>query len=332
MLKHESFSVRTTYEACVRIGELLLAAKRQVPKGQWGEWCKKMGLGGHKDKEGRKRQYYMQAAKLARDKDGNPKLASVLSGDKPLSMMGSIRLNQSIKRQVKEEEQRLKRQKLLEETPLPHLDDRYRILHADNRTFDGWPQVINHIATDPPWQDVACYRWLAHFAKERLALGGLLLCQVGNPHLSKALRLLEDEGGLSYLEKLVMTYKGISRATVTGKSIRCHSTILVLGNDPSALSGTLVKSDTYTVMTAKEKDLHPWQQPLASWRYWLSRLTSPGQTLVDPFAGSGTNAVAAKEIGDRVFLGTEMNEQHCRIAQNRLAKAEERSYEQKFHQ
>ncbi len=62
---------------------------------------------------------------------------------------------------------------------------------------------------------------------------------------------------------------------------------------------------------------HPCQKPLA-WADWLiSRASEDGQIVLDPFIGSGTTAVAAKQLG-REYIGIELSEKYCKIAEERL--------------
>ena len=63
---------------------------------------------------------------------------------------------------------------------------------------------------------------------------------------------------------------------------------------------------------------HPTQKPeaLMSWVLGL-RWTPPG-TILDPFMGSGTTLVAAKQLG-RKAIGIEIEEKYCEIAVKRLA-------------
>src|SRR3989344_845466 len=50
--------------------------------------------------------------------------------------------------------------------------------------------------------------------------------------------------------------------------------------------------------------------------------TEKGDTVLDPFLGSGTTSVVAKKLG-RKYVGIEMNEEYCHLAEKRIQKAGE---------
>ena len=65
------------------------------------------------------------------------------------------------------------------------------------------------------------------------------------------------------------------------------------------------------------KHLHPTQKPVRLMEWCLS-LAPDCQTVLDPFLGSGTTAVACKQLG-RKCIGVEISEKYCEIAVKRLA-------------
>lgn len=67
----------------------------------------------------------------------------------------------------------------------------------------------------------------------------------------------------------------------------------------------------------KEARVHPTQKPVALMK-WAVSLAPNVATILDPFMGSETTLVAAKELGLRA-TGIEREERYCEIAANRLA-------------
>ncbi len=62
---------------------------------------------------------------------------------------------------------------------------------------------------------------------------------------------------------------------------------------------------------------HPTQKPLSLSRRIVRHFSDPGDTVLVPFVGSGSECVAAKELG-RHFVGAELNVEYVRIARRRL--------------
>lgn len=71
-----------------------------------------------------------------------------------------------------------------------------------------------------------------------------------------------------------------------------------------------------------EARVHTTQKPLSLMRALVADFTDPGESVLDPFAGSGTTGVAAVECGRR-FIGWERNEKYHAIATARLRNARE---------
>jgi site-specific DNA-methyltransferase (adenine-specific) len=65
---------------------------------------------------------------------------------------------------------------------------------------------------------------------------------------------------------------------------------------------------------------HPTQKPLRLVRRAFVASTREGSLVFDPFCGSGTSGVAAKELG-RFFVGAELEEEYCELAARRIRAA-----------
>lgn len=68
----------------------------------------------------------------------------------------------------------------------------------------------------------------------------------------------------------------------------------------------------------KGASLHPTQKPLALMQELVALFTDEGEAVLDPYAGSGTTGLAARNLGRRAIL-IEKDEAHCAIAVKRLA-------------
>lgn len=64
---------------------------------------------------------------------------------------------------------------------------------------------------------------------------------------------------------------------------------------------------------------HPTVKPLDLMRYLVKLITPPGGIVLDPFLGSGTTAIAAKELGMKC-IGIEREEPYCKIAAGRCSR------------
>jgi adenine-specific DNA-methyltransferase len=99
------------------------------------------------------------------------------------------------------------------------------------------------------------------------------------------------------------SYKGHNRGHLSGNP---------LGKNPG---------DVWLIPNVKanhvEKTGHPCQFPVALVSRFIKATTRPGGLILDPFAGSGSTAVAALEAG-RPFHCIEMDEAYAQIAADRI--------------
>lgn len=67
-------------------------------------------------------------------------------------------------------------------------------------------------------------------------------------------------------------------------------------------------------------DTHPHEKPLPLLKGMLAHSTNPGDTILDPFMGSGSTGVACAQMG-RKFIGIELHERYFDLACRRIEQA-----------
>ena len=68
----------------------------------------------------------------------------------------------------------------------------------------------------------------------------------------------------------------------------------------------------------RTQSMHPTQKPVELIKYLIQTYSKENDTILDPFLGSGTTAVACKQL-HRNFIGVEISEKYCEIARSRLS-------------
>jgi len=92
----------------------------------------------------------------------------------------------------------------------------------------------------------------------------------------------------------------------------------VFARSPGATFNEMCASPVFRGASDREMDGHPTPKP----RWLMERIvrasSNAGDTVLDPFMGSGTTLVAAKNLG-RKAIGIEIEERYCEIAAERLS-------------
>ena len=72
-----------------------------------------------------------------------------------------------------------------------------------------------------------------------------------------------------------------------------------------------------TPKNEKKYGTHPTQKPIALLEHFIRLLSNPNDTVLDPFLGSGSTAVACKRL-NRNFIGFDLNKDYCELAMKRV--------------
>lgn len=109
-----------------------------------------------------------------------------------------------------------------------------------------------------------------------------------------------------------------------------------IGNTTYADKGTASRFFYSTKASVKEKthgrtidNDHPTVKNLSLMKYIVNLTTPPAGTVFDPFAGSGTTLLAAKEEGFN-YLGVELDEHYVRVAKQRINHGENKLFNEIF--
>jgi len=94
--------------------------------------------------------------------------------------------------------------------------------------------------------------------------------------------------------------------------------ILYYGTSPHAGQGLPGQKLSWILTEPPSTNLHPCAKPINAWKNLILAGSLDGETIMDPFMGSGTTLRAAKDLR-RKAIGIEIEEKYCEIAVNRLA-------------
>ena len=199
-------------------------------------------------------------------------------------------------------------------------DDDIQLIHCgiqDLKIVDG---TVDLVFTDPPYPKEFLHLWddLGNFAAKVLRPGGMLLAYTGHMYLDQVMAALGRH--LSYYWQFILIYDK-SRTPIYERHVysRCRPILCFIKGDPTPKRWV----DDVLHGTGKEKALHKWQQSVGEAMHYIERLTAPGNLIVDPFGGSFTTAEAVLRLGERRFIGCDVDPACVVRGQERLAKVQE---------
>ena len=94
-----------------------------------------------------------------------------------------------------------------------------------------------------------------------------------------------------------------------------YEMVLFCSNGERKLNG---RRDSNIIKNKKTgNNLHPTEKPVDLIEFLIGKSSQENEIVFDPFIGSGTTARACLNL-NRQFIGIEINEEYCKIAENRL--------------
>lgn len=162
---------------------------------------------------------------------------------------------------------------------------------------------IDAIITDPPYpkEFIECFSDLSKYASEHLKDDGFCAIYSGQYNLPEVIQRLSEH--LTYVWTFCLYHVG-KKQLVNGVNIMCGwKPVLIFSKGRKKM-----RFSAYDVLIseAMEKHSHKWQQSESGVMSLVEIFSGPGETIVDPFAGSGTFLKVASEMG-RKAIGAEID-------------------------
>ncbi len=176
-------------------------------------------------------------------------------------------------------------------------------------------ESVDLVFTDPVYDRIDDYRWLAETARRVLRPGRACLVFCGIGYLPETLVALIS-GGLRYRWYVPHLTLGTSGYCDTGPSRQMAMLWFENGR-------TRPRQPLYDVVfTNGLQDWHKWRKNVAGIARWTHAFTEPGDTVLDPFCGGGTVPAVCKMLG-RHYIAFEIDPEVAQHARRRVAETME---------
>ncbi len=173
---------------------------------------------------------------------------------------------------------------------------------------------IDLIFTDPPYprEYLSCYWWLAQEARRVLKPGGFVIAMCGGMYVNSIMKMFEY-AGLTFHWQFSHISTGNAPYIWPRRVYAKVKQLLSFSLGPSVPRVGIF--DGYT--GRKDKRFHHWGQDVDSARYYIDCFSKKDDTILDPFIGGGTTAVAC-ELLSRRWLGCDIDGRALNTTRERM--------------
>ena len=171
------------------------------------------------------------------------------------------------------------------------------------------------IFTDPIYENIADYAWLAETAARVLKPTGNLLCWQAVKYIAATLPVMMP---LHYRWTLVMTRSNVVQASFNAWLYSHWTPCFWFSKQPDTRPVEKFRDAIDDPFIINPNVNHKWAKPTKTITAWLRAFTRPGDIVYDPFTGGGTVPAICKAQG-RNFIASEVDPSIAEQARERLA-------------
>ena len=228
---------------------------------------------------------------------------------------GEVSINQVYQEIKKEEKNQIKlneRDRLAEIGKNKKIEIDFRLGDFEEVFADIPDGSIDCIITDPPYpiEFIECWSKLSRFAKRVLKINGFCIAYSGQMNLPEVIKRMSEN--LDYYWTFAVYHEGQTQI-VNGVNLICRwKPVLIFQNEKKKIQNTF---QDYFISEQREKNGHDWQQSKSGVAYLIEIFTKEGDNILEPFAGSGTTIIAAREK-KRNIIASEIDEKTFNIAKS----------------
>jgi len=226
---------------------------------------------------------------------------------------GEVHIDQAYQEIKKEEKQQIKtneRERLAEIGKTKKIDIDFRLGDFEEVFKDIPDGSIDCIITDPPYpyEFIEVWSKLSRVAKRVLKPNGYCIAYSGQMYLPEVMQRMSEN--LYYYWTFAVYHEGQTQI-VNGINLMCRwKPVLIFQNGKKKIENTF---QDYFISEQREKNGHDWQQSKSGVGYLIEMFTKEGDTILEPFAGSGTTIIAARDK-KRNVIASEIDEKSYNIA------------------
>ncbi len=175
-------------------------------------------------------------------------------------------------------------------------------------------ESIDLILCDPVYGNIDDYRWLSREGKRVLKPGGSVVAQYGNYFQLEVLNAMAEHLDFVWplVESLILPNSHFDRKVIS--RLKFYAWFSKGARRKERWMVDIIPGG------GKSKEWHKWGDHPRVFQFIISRLTSPGDVVLDPFTGAGTVPVACLSLG-RNFIAFDIDPTAVETARKRIETA-----------